>query len=363
MRLLLAGGGTGGHLFPAIALAEQLKLEEPESEILFVGTQRGLEARMLPELGWPLETIEMSGWAGRGVSKKIMVAGQLMKSWLQSRQILQRFQPDIIVGVGGYASVPVLLAAKTSGRPFLIHEQNAWPGLANRVLGRWARRVCLSFEEADRAFHRSPTILTGNPVRQAMEACPNIDEDRMCLLIFGGSQGARAINQAMLNALPFLEEWRGRLDIIHQTGEQDFDEILAQYQEANWGDSEVKPFIKDMAAAYARSTLVVCRAGATTLAELTACGRPAILVPYPYAAAGHQSTNAHALAAKGAAMTLEQADLTPERLAQLIKGLLNDRTSLRTMAAAAKGLSRRGAAARLLEQCRAVIKEVSMKGN
>jgi UDP-N-acetylglucosamine--N-acetylmuramyl-(pentapeptide) pyrophosphoryl-undecaprenol N-acetylglucosamine transferase len=363
MKLLLAGGGTGGHLFPAIALAEQLKLEEPDSEVLFVGTQRGLEARMLPELDWPLETIDMSGWAGRGLTQKILVAGQLMKSWLQSRRILRTFKPDIIVGVGGYASVPVLMAAKTTGCPFLIHEQNAWPGLANRILGRWARRVCLSFDEADRAFHRSPTILTGNPVRQAMESCPNIDEDRSCLLIFGGSQGAHAINQAMVDALPFLEEWRGRLEIIHQTGEHDFDNTRAHYRKANWNDSEVKPFIRDMAAAYARSTLVVCRAGATTLAELTACGRPAILVPYPYAAAGHQSKNAHALAAKGAAMTLEETDLTAERLAQLIQGLLNDRTSLRTMAAAAKGLSRQGAAARLLEQCRAVMKEALSKGN
>ena len=357
MKLLLAGGGTGGHLFPAIALAEQFKSEEPQGEVLFVGTGHGLEARMLPELGWALETIEMSGWAGRGFIGRFRVLGQLLKSLGQSRKILRNFSPDVVVGVGGYASVPVLLAAKIQGIPFVVHEQNAWPGLANRLLGRWAKRVCLSFDEADRAFHCSATVLTGNPVRSAMETCPVIDDEKTCLLVFGGSQGARAINRAIVAALPMLEEWRGKLQIIHQSGEQDYEETVQGYRDNNWPDVEVTPFIKDMVGAYAKSTLIVCRAGATTLAELTACGRPAILVPYPYAAAGHQSTNAMAMAARGAAMTMEEADLTPERLATLVSGLLHDRTSIKTMASAARGLARRGAAARLLQECRAVLDE------
>jgi UDP-N-acetylglucosamine--N-acetylmuramyl-(pentapeptide) pyrophosphoryl-undecaprenol N-acetylglucosamine transferase len=249
MRLLLAGGGTGGHLFPAIALAEQFKSEEPQGEVLFVGTEQGLEARMLPELGWMLETIEMSGWAGRGLTARFRVMGQLLKSLGQSRKILRSFAPDVVVGVGGYASVPVLLAAKTMGIPYLVHEQNAWPGLANRLLGRWAKRVCLSFDEADRAFHRSATVLTGNPVRAAMEACPNIDDDNNCLLVFGGSQGARAINRALVAALPSLAEWRGKLEIIHQSGEQDYEETLQGYRDNDWQDAKVSPFIKDMAVA------------------------------------------------------------------------------------------------------------------
>ena len=357
MKLLLAGGGTGGHLFPAIALAEQFKAEEPQGEVLFIGTERGLEARMLPELGWALETIEMSGWAGRGFIARFRVLGLLFKSLGQSRKILRSFGPDVVVGVGGYASVPALLAAKTMGIPYLIHEQNAWPGLANRLLGRWAKRVCLSFDEADRAFYRSATVLTGNPVRAAMETCPAMNDDKNCLLVFGGSQGANAINRVIVAALPLLEEWRDRLEIIHQTGEQGYAETVQGYRDNNWPETAVTPFIKDMAGAYARSTLIVCRAGATTIAELTACGRPAILVPYPHAAAGHQSTNARAMAAKGAAMTMEETDLTPERLATLIKGLLYDRTSLKAMAAAARGLARRGAAARLLQECRAVLDE------
>jgi UDP-N-acetylglucosamine--N-acetylmuramyl-(pentapeptide) pyrophosphoryl-undecaprenol N-acetylglucosamine transferase len=312
---------------------------------------------MLPELGWQLQTIEMSGWAGLGFVARLKVLGKLVKSFRQSRMILKQFNPDVVVGVGGYASVPVLLAAKTMKVPYLVHEQNAWPGLANRLLGRWARRVCLSFVEADRAFRTSATVLTGNPVRAAMEACPKITGDKTCLLVFGGSQGARAINRALIAALPSLGEWRKKLEIVHQSGVLDFEETARGYQDEGWPQVDVQPFIKDMAKAYARSTLIVCRAGATTLAELTACGRPAILVPYPHAAAGHQSVNAQAMAAKGAALMMEEADLTPERLAKLISGLLHDRTSIMSMAAVAKGLARHGAAARLLQECRNVLKE------
>ncbi len=357
MRLLLAGGGTGGHLFPAIALAEQLKHEDPQSEILFVGTERGLEARMLPELGWNLQTIEMSGWAGLGLLVRLKVLGKLVKSFRQSRTILREFGPDVVVGVGGYASVPVLLAAKTLKIPYLVHEQNAWPGLANRVLGRWAKRVCLSFSEADRAFHQSATVLTGNPVRSAMENCPQIKEDKTCLLVFGGSQGARAINRAVVAALPHLDEWREKLEIVHQSGTLDYEETLRGYQENGWPKVDVQPFINDMAQAYENATLIVCRAGATTLAELTACGRPAVLVPYPHAAAGHQAVNAQAMAAKGAALKMEEVDLTPDRLAKLLSGLLHDRVSIMSMAASAKGLARHGAAGRLLRECRAVLSE------
>lgn len=357
MKLLLAGGGTGGHLFPAIALADQLKLEEPLSEVLFVGTERGLESRLLPELGWRLRTIDMSGWAGLGLVAKVKVLGRLVRSVFASRSILREFKPDVVVGVGGYASVPVLLAAKTLGIPYVVHEQNAWPGLANRLLGRWARRVCLSFVEADRAFHSSATVLTGNPVRRGMENCPGLTDNGPCLLIFGGSQGARAINRAMVDALPQLSSWQGSLKIVHQTGERDHAEIEQAYRSAGWPDAEVVPFINDMASAYTQATLIVCRAGATTLAELTVCGRPAILIPFPHSAGGHQVVNAQAMASKGAALMMLEADLTAERLARLIGGLLHDRVSLLSMAAAARGLARRGAAGRLLQECRSVLAE------
>jgi UDP-N-acetylglucosamine--N-acetylmuramyl-(pentapeptide) pyrophosphoryl-undecaprenol N-acetylglucosamine transferase len=354
MRLLLAGGGTGGHLFPAVALAERLRGEEPDSEVLFVGTERGLEYRLLPELGWSLRTVPMSGWAGLGLGARFRALAGLVRSLGQSRQILREFRPDVVVGVGGYASVPVLLAARLGGVPYLIHEQNAWPGLANRLLGRWARRVCVSFGEAGRAFRRERVVLTGNPVRAAMESCPALPAGEPALLVFGGSHGARTINRTMVAALPQLERWRGRLHIVHQTGASEAEAVREGYRVAGWTDVEVMPFITDMAAAYARASLVVCRAGATTLAELTACGRPAVLIPYPFAANNHQAVNAAALASKGAAIMIEEHDLKAEELGLLIDGLLGDRVRLESMGATARSLAQRGAAARLLAECRAV---------
>lgn len=356
MRLLLAGGGTGGHLFPAVALAEQLRREEPDSAVLFVGTERGLEFRLLPELGWPLRTVAMRGWAGASLAARCKGLAGLVRSLLQSRHILSEFRPDVVVGVGGYASVPVLLAARLSGVPYLIHEQNAWPGLANRLLGRAAQRVCLSFPEAGQAFRHVRKVVTGNPVRAAMEQCPELPAGTPQLLVFGGSQGARAINRALVGALPQLQDLRGALRIVHQAGADEVETVQAGYREAGWAAAavEVVPFITDMAAAYAAASLVVCRAGATTLAELTACGRPAILIPYPYAAGNHQVANATALAAKGAALMIEESSLTPADLGRLIASLLADPLRLASMAAAARSQSQRGAAARLLAECRAV---------
>lgn len=354
MRLLLAGGGTGGHLFPAVALAEQLKREEPAGSVLFVGTERGLEARLLPALGWPLRTIPMSGWAGLGVGARLRTLTGLWKSLWQSRRILGEFRPDVVVGVGGYASVPLLLAAKLGGVPYLIHEQNAWPGLANRLLGRWARRVCLSFPEAGKAFRQVPTVVTGNPVRAAMESCPPLPAGAPLLLVFGGSHGARAINRAMLAALVQLEGWRGTLKIIHQAGAAEVEGVRQGYREAGWDEVEVLPFIDDMAGAYARACLVLCRAGATTLAELTACARPAVLIPYPHAAGNHQVLNAATLAARGAAIMIEERQLRADDLGRLLDGLLADRARLASMSAMAGSLAQRGAAVRLLAECRAV---------
>ena len=354
MRLLLAGGGTGGHLFPAVALAEQLRREEPDSAVLFVGTERGLEFRLLPELGWPLRTVAMRGWAGASLAARCKGLAGLGRSLLQSQRILSEFRPDVVVGVGGYASVPVLLAARLSGVPYLIHEQNAWPGLANRLLGRAAQRVCLSFPEAGQAFRHVRKVVTGNPVRAAMEQCPELPAGTLQLLVFGGSQGARAINRALVGALPQLQALRGALRIVHQAGADEVETVQAGYREAGWAAVEVGPFITDMAAAYAAASLVVCRAGATTLAELTACGRPAILIPYPYAAGNHQVANATALAAKGAALMIEESSLTPADLGRLIASLLADPPRLASMAAAARSQAQRGAAARLLAECRAV---------
>ncbi|MEZ4600169.1 MAG: undecaprenyldiphospho-muramoylpentapeptide beta-N-acetylglucosaminyltransferase [Syntrophotaleaceae bacterium] len=361
MKLLLAGGGTGGHLFPAVALAERLLETDKAAQVLFVGTSRGIEARVLPGLGLPLETIEVRGLVGQGWRGRLRLLPCLFKSFHQSLRILDRFRPDMVLGVGGYASGPLLLAARWKKLPTVIHEQNAWPGLTNRILSRWAERVFLSFSEADRAFNRGRTMLTGNPLRRGMEDCPPIPQGKPTLLIFGGSRGARAINQAVIEALPLLEEFRGRLHILHQTGSDDHDRVRRGYLDAGWEDAEILPFIDDMAAAYARSHLIVCRAGATTIAELSACGRPAILIPYPFAAADHQTANARALARKGAALLLAQDDLTGERLARLAGDLLKDRERLLFMAGVARSQARLGAADLILRECRRIAKKPAVE--
>jgi UDP-N-acetylglucosamine--N-acetylmuramyl-(pentapeptide) pyrophosphoryl-undecaprenol N-acetylglucosamine transferase len=356
MKLLLAGGGTGGHLFPAVALAQRLTETDATAEVLFVGTQRGIEARVLPELGWPLRTVDIAGFVGKGAASKAAIVPRMVRSVQQSMQILKEFRPQVIVGVGGYASAPVLIAAKIKGIPFVIHEQNACPGLTNRLLARWAERVCLSFLEADSAFHRGRTVLTGNPLRRGMEECPPIPTGDPELLVFGGSLGARALNEAVSEMLPLLEPLRGRLTIRHQTGPNDLEKVREAYRRSGWDPEGVVPFITDMADAYARAHLVVCRAGATTIAELTACGRPAVMVPFPHAAGDHQSANARALARRGAALMLPQTELTPQNLGRIVGELLANREHLLAMSRSAHALGRRGAADLILKECRAIMR-------
>ncbi len=355
MRLLLAGGGTGGHLFPAVALAERLLETDPDSSVHFVGTDRGIEARILPQLGWPLSKIDISGFVGKGIGGKIALIPQLWKSLRQSRRILDTFNPDVVVGVGGYASGPVLMAAAMKKIPYLVHEQNAWPGLTNRMLARWAQRICISFAESEKAFPAGKTVLTGNPLRRGMESCPMPGAGKPLLLVFGGSRGARAINDAVVSALGHMTDMKNGFDILHQSGDEDLQRIRDAYAAMGWDSESVVPFIHDMADAYGRAHLLVCRAGATTLAELTACGRAAILIPYPYAAGDHQSANARALVLKGAALMVPQSELDGESLATLIRNLLHDHNQLVSMASAARALSIRGAADSILQQCRDVI--------
>ncbi len=352
MRLILAGGGTGGHLFPAVALAQRLLETDPDAKVLFVGTERGLEAKLLPQLGLPLQTIDIRGMVGKDLTAKLALVPKLAKSLAQSRGILKTFRPDVVIGVGGYASGPVLLAAQMMRLPTLIHEQNAWPGLTNRMLSRWADRVCLSFPESDRAFHLGRTMLTGNPLRKGMDDCPPLQKGAPHLLVFGGSQGARAINDGMLEALPELLQLKQPPTILHQTGESDVERVRAGYATAGYAQVEVVPFIHDMAAAYAACHLVVSRAGATTIAELTACGRPSLLIPYPHAAGGHQAANAEALARNGAAMLLHQPEMSGGRFARLLGDLLADRELLERMARSAASQGRRGAVDTILKECR-----------
>ncbi len=357
MKMLLAGGGTGGHLFPAVAIAEQWLQQDENAEVRFVGTAKGLEAKLLPKLGLALETIDMVGLVGRGLSGALQVLPKLFRSLRQSQRILQQFKPDIVVGVGGYSSFPVLTAAWLKGIPFIVHEQNAQFGLSNRVLARFAQRVCVSLPESAAGLPQQKVVVTGNPLRQEVAGLSSALPPAGKLLVFGGSRGAHAINQLMVEALPLLRRMGVDAAVVHQTGQADQAQVTEAYRAAGETRVEVFAFIDDMATAYRNAQLVVSRAGATTIAELCACGRPALLIPFPHAAADHQTANAAAMQATGAAKLLVQAELTPEILAATIGELLPDRAQLQQMAQAAKVLGQTDAAERVVAVCIDILSE------
>jgi len=348
-RLLLAGGGTGGHLFPAIAVARAFRAEQPAGEVLFVGTERGIEARLLPEQGWPLQLVNASGFVGKGLIGKVAALGRMTMAVREGLAILGRFKPDVVLGVGGYASAAMVLAARLKGIPTVLHEQNAIPGLTNRLLGRFAGMVCVTFAATRQAFGHDRVEVTGNPVRPEMTECGELPAGDPQLLVFGGSRGARAINDAVCAALPLL---KAEVQIVHQTGSEDRVQVDAAYKAQGRASARIEAFIDDMAGAYRQAQLVVCRAGATTLAELAAAGRPAVLIPYPHAAGDHQTANARAMAEAGAAVLLPQQELNAERLASLVNELLADRSRLTAMAAAARAQAKTDAARAIVAICR-----------
>jgi len=356
MKLLIAGGGTGGHLFPGVAIAEELRAREPGAGVHFVGTRRGIEARILPELGWDHEFIEVSGLKTVGAAGAVRGLFRLPRALWQSRALLRRHRPDVVVGVGGYASGPVVLMARLAGIPTAICEQNSIPGVTNRILGRVVRAVFLAFDESRRFFATRKVHMSGNPVRRDLvqkllaPAAPAPSDDRtLHLLVVGGSQGASAVNQVASQALIDLARERP-LTIVHQTGQTSLDETAARYRDAGI-TAEVRPFIKEMAAEYARADVIVSRAGATTVAELAIAGKPAIFIPYPHAADNHQEINAREMASAGAALMFRQADLTAPILSEHLRKLLDDPGLRQHMGSAMKRLARPGAAGAVVDWC------------
>lgn len=348
LSVIIAGGGTGGHVFPGIAIAQEFKRRNPNTQILFVGTSRGLENRIVPREGFELKLIEVSALKRVSLYKRIRALLLLPKSFWAVRKLIQQIKPDVVIGVGGYASGPVVLIAALMGVPTLIAEQNAHPGFTNRVLARFVRAVAVTFEEARKYFGEKAQI-TGNPVRaEFFDVLPKTPENVIHIFITGGSQGARAINLAMIGALPSLAEEKDRLSITHQTGEHDYDKVRATYLENGW-KVEAKPFIEKMIDEFAKADLVITRAGATTVAELAAAGRPALMIPFPFAADDHQRKNAEAVERAGAGRMILQAELTPERLAQELLWLVRDPQQLARMAEASKKLGHPEAAASVVD--------------
>lgn len=351
MKLLIAGGGTGGHLFPGVAIAEELRAREPDATIKFVGTRRGIEARVLPDLGWDLEFIEVSGLKTVGAVGAVKGMFRLPRALWQARRIVKQFQPDAVIGVGGYASGPVVLAAKLRGVPTAICEQNSIPGLTNKLLGKVVKSVFLSFDESRRFFKPTKIVMTGNPVRrdlvQKLLAASSEPHDRVHVLVVGGSQGAVAVNELASQALATLAK-EMPLSITHQTGEKDLEATTARYREAGV-DADCRAFIKDMAATYQHADLIIGRAGATTVAELAIAGKPAVFIPYPFAADNHQELNAREMADKGAALMFRQAELTADKLADALRPLLVDANRRADMGAAMKALARPSAASDVID--------------
>lgn len=354
MRVILAGGGTGGHLFPGLAVAHEFQRRNPMTEILFVGTEQGIEARILPREGFRLETIPVRGLKGRGLRGILEALYGVPAGLLRSLRIIRKFRPDFVIGLGGYAAGPFLIATRLRRIRCAIMEQNLRPGFTNTMLAHWVDRIFTSYRDSTTYFPAAKVVETGNPVR--WRTLPAREKgDRFTLLIFGGSAGAHRVNLAVIEALRQLTDFASELRLIHQTGAADFPLIQEAYAALPF-EADVLPFIERMDEAYARADLVVCRAGATTVAELTAFGKAAILVPYPYAIYDHQRWNAKALADHGAAEMILDLELSGDKLAVRIRAYMSDRAQVQSMARAARALGRPEAAARIVDECCALVR-------
>jgi UDP-N-acetylglucosamine--N-acetylmuramyl-(pentapeptide) pyrophosphoryl-undecaprenol N-acetylglucosamine transferase len=360
LRVLIAGGGTGGHLYPGIALAEEITATG--GEVLFVGTARGLETKLVPEAGFPLELMEVSGLKRTGLKGLVRGLSRLPSAFSRSRDVLRKFRPDLVVGVGGYASGPLVFVAALTGYPTVIQEQNSRPGFTNRILGRLARRVFVAFSDARGSFATRKLRAYGNPVRRRFldrvaagpaAAAPPAEPS---ILVLGGSQGSHAVNELASSMVQVLKA-RGILPrVVHQVGAGEIDRMILYYEALGLSDRvEPRAYIDDMPAALAAASLVVARAGALTLAELAIMGRPAVLIPLPTATDDHQTLNALEFQRAGAAVVVPQYGTTPSQLANVVQTLLDDPARLAKMAAAMRGLAKPDATREIVDELRAMV--------
>jgi UDP-N-acetylglucosamine--N-acetylmuramyl-(pentapeptide) pyrophosphoryl-undecaprenol N-acetylglucosamine transferase len=351
MRCVIAGGGTGGHLFPGMAIAEAFVAREMGNEVLFIGTEKGIEARVLAGGKFPLRMIQARPIKGRSLLGKLKAIWSLPIAVSEALSILKDYQPKIVLGVGGYASGPTLLAASLLGMKRAIHEQNMVPGMTNRILKWFSQKIFVSFEETMRYFPQGKTYVTGNPIRkEILKGKERRKEGRFTLLIFGGSAGAHRINAAMMEALASLKEVKSSLRFIHQTGRDDLDFVSKGYQEMGF-DALVRPFFEDMATYYQIADLVICRSGASTVSELAACGKAAILIPYPYAAHHHQLINAQKLVELGAARMIEDKALRGPLLAGIVLHLYSHPEERESMEEKIQLVGRPRAAEEIVDHC------------
>lgn len=347
MNIVLTGGGTGGHLFPALALAEEFKAIDKECEILFIGSALGIEKGIVPKHGYALELLDMCGLKGKGLYNKVSAGWKAAKAIFAAKRILKSFGPDGVVGTGGYSSGPVMLAARLLGIKTAILEQNSVPGLTNRILGRAANKIFVAFDESKKFFPCGKVILAGNPVRKEILKISNfrfqISNSKFTILVFGGSQGAKAVNAAFLDAVEYLADIRDGIKIIHQTGDADYMTVKETYERKGIKAAAYR-FIDDMAEAYSNADLVICRAGASSISEITALGLASILIPYPFAANNHQEINARCLSEKGAAIMMAQNEIIGDALANVIRRFFKNPEGLNGIREKAKALGKPNAA-------------------
>ena len=355
---MLTGGGTGGHLFPAIATAEALCRRLPESEVLFVGTKRKMDQTSLEQYGYATSSIHSRGLKGKNLFSLLLGLAVLPVSCLEAMYHIVRFKPDVVLGVGGYVTGPVVAAAKLLGKPTIIHEQNSIPGLANRKLGALASRICLSLPGSEKWFPEEKSVLTGNPVRNAILALAGQEkkakEKSLTLLVLGGSLGAHRVNELMIEVFGLGLSGLAGVKVIHQTGPDDVKKVETAYRENNI-QATVSPFFSDMAAIYEQADLLVSRAGATTLAELAVLGKPAILIPYPYAADNHQEKNAEFYVQSGGAVMFVEKELTADVLAEKLVQLLGNSRQLQEMGEAMQSRAFPEATERIVDECLGLI--------
>ncbi len=365
--IVFAAGGTGGHLYPAVALAREFSRQDPATRMLFVGTERGIESKVLAHEGLELARSTARPVMGRGLLQAEGALISLPRGLCQSLALLRTRRAAFVLGVGGYTSPPVLMAARLLGVPRAILEPNACPGMANKVLGPIADLVFVAFREAAGYFPAARVRITGMPVRRdffedagsdasSFDARVSRPQAKQTLLVFGGSQGARAVNDAMVAALPQWTAMRDRLVIVHQTGEADHARVKAAYERAGV-QAEVVPFLFEMPKTLRAADLVVSRSGAITLAELTVCGKPAVLIPLPHAIYQHQAHNARVLTEAGGAVVVPQEELTGGRLAHEVSALLGDPERLRAMGERSRGLGKPAAAETIVRECLALIRQ------
>lgn len=347
--LMIAGGGTGGHIYPAIAIAQEFLSRGDDRRVVFVGTRYGLEKDIIPKAGYDLEFVSVRGLKGKSILGTITNLARIPLAFFQAWRLISRYQPDALLGVGGYASGPVLAVGSLRRRPTMVQEQNAFPGLTNRILSKFVGTMAVAFPKALEIFGRDG-VVTGNPVRR--EFFENVGEatpGKSRLLIFGGSQGSHILNRTMAACLPLLEDLQGSLEIVHQTGPREHEEVRRSYDDSAFRGATVTPFIDDMAKEMGRATFVLCRSGAITIGELAALGRPAILVPFALASDNHQEFNARSVEERGGAVVITEKELTAESLAAAIRSMATDRDRTREMAAKAASLGAPDATSRIVD--------------